>query len=80
MAATYSRVVAADDLPPTMGYAREAAPGLAEVLTLDLPETVLFFSHAYVETYDLPDLWRAGLAVLTRDVGRGRVTARPDGS
>jgi hypothetical protein len=36
-AATYLRLMPAEDVLPNMSYARPVAPGLAEVLNLDLP-------------------------------------------
>jgi hypothetical protein len=39
-AATYLRLMPAEDVPPYMSYARPVAPDLAEVINLYLPTTV----------------------------------------
>jgi hypothetical protein len=67
LAATYPRVIAAADVLPEMAYAREVAPGLVEVLNLDLPDTVAFFLDPHVERFGpVGDLRRAGLANVRR--------------
>lgn len=64
LARTYLRVVAAGD-PPSWIPGREFAPGLVEVLNLDLPEAVLFFNDDHVARFGpAEDLRRAGLANL----------------
>ncbi|MEO3937445.1 hypothetical protein V3N99_11890 [Dermatophilaceae bacterium Soc4.6] len=62
LASTYSRVVSADDVTSGgLGYARTVAPGLVEVLNLDLPESVAFFGDDAVREHGpIDDLWRAG--------------------
>jgi hypothetical protein len=64
---TYSRVVASDALPDWTRhtYATDLVPGLKEVLSLDLPETVATFRDEHVERYGgAADLRRAGRANL----------------
>ncbi|MFC5803418.1 hypothetical protein [Streptomyces formicae] len=54
----YPRVIGSDGLDPeTFGYARPLAPGLCEVLALDLPESVMMLTDEALEPLgDVPRL------------------------
>ena len=64
LASTYLRVIATEALLPRMSYARQIAPGLAQVLNLDLPTTVTYLNNEQVESLGVRDLYAAGLANL----------------
>ena len=68
-ALTYSRVIAEDALLSGMEtFARPVAPGLVEVLNLDLPTTVMFYTADHVTAHGpAEDLFRIGRVNL-RDV------------
>ena len=63
-AATYLRLMPAEDVLPSMSYARAVAPGLAEVLNLDLPATVAYFTDEHVSGFGYSALREAGLSNL----------------
>jgi hypothetical protein len=63
-AATYLRLMPAEDVLPNMSYARPVAPGLAEVLNLDLPATVAYFTDERVSGLGYSALREAGLSNL----------------
>jgi hypothetical protein len=63
-AATYLRLMPAEDVLPGMSYARPVAPGLAEVLNLDLPATVAYFADEHVTSLGYDELREAGLRNL----------------
>lgn len=63
-AATYLRLMPAGDVLPNMGYARPVAPDLAEVLNLDLPTTVAYFTDKQVNSLGYDALREAGLSNL----------------
>lgn len=64
LAATYLRLMPVDDVPANMSYARIIAPDLAEVLNLDLPETIAYFTDDHVARLGYDALREAGLANL----------------
>jgi hypothetical protein len=64
LAATYVRLMPAEDLLPTMKYARPIAPSLVEVLNLDLPTTIAYFSDERVAEFGYETLRHAGLSNL----------------
>jgi hypothetical protein len=63
-AATYLRLMPAEDVRPNMSYARPVGPDLAEVFNLDLPETVAYFTDAHVASLGYDALREAGLSNL----------------
>jgi hypothetical protein len=65
LAATYLRLMPAEDVLPGMSYARPVAPDLAEVLNLDLPATVAYFSDEHVASLGYDMLHEAGLSNLS---------------
>jgi hypothetical protein len=66
LSATFQRVVPTEDLLPWMSYAREIAPGLAQVFNLDLPTSVTYLTDEHVERFGAQELRAAGLANLRR--------------
>ena len=64
-AATYLRLMPAEDVLPSMSYARPVAPDLAEVLNLDLPATVAYFTDEHVTRLGYDALREAGLSNLS---------------
>ena len=64
-AATYLRLMPAEDVLPNMSYARPIAPDLAEVLNLDLPATVAYFTDEHVTSLGYDALREAGLSNLS---------------
>jgi len=81
LASTYSRVVTADSVTSGgMAYARTVAPGLVEVLNLDLPESVAFFGDDAVQEHGpIDDLWRAGRVNLRGVEAEERQTLEREG-
>jgi hypothetical protein len=65
LAATYLRLMPAEDVLPNMSYARPVAPGLAEVFNLDLPATVAYFTDEHVSRLGYNALREAGLRNLS---------------
>ena len=65
LAATYLRLMPAEDVLPNMSYARPVAPGLAEVFNLDLPATVTYFTDDHVSSLGYTALREAGLTNLS---------------
>jgi hypothetical protein len=63
-AATYLRLMPAEDVMPNMSYARPVAPDLAEVFNLDLPATVAYFTDEHVTSLGYDALHEAGLSNL----------------
>jgi hypothetical protein len=63
-AATYLRLMPAEDVMPNMGYARPVAPDLAQVFNLDLPATVMYFTDEHVTGFGYDALHEAGLSNL----------------
>jgi len=63
-AATYLRLMPAEDVLPNMSYARPIAPELAEVFNLDLPKTVAYFTDEHVTSLGYDALREAGLRNL----------------
>ena len=61
-AATYLRVMPAEDVLPNMSYARPIAPDLATVFNLDLPATVAYFTDEHVTSLGFDALHEAGAA------------------
>ncbi|MGI5127531.1 hypothetical protein ACQEVB_12035 [Pseudonocardia sp. CA-107938] len=51
LAATYPRLMAGVDLPPTLNYALDVGGGLAEVMAVDLPDRVAYFPDDQVERF-----------------------------
>jgi hypothetical protein len=64
-AATYLRLMPAEDVLPNMSYARPVAAGLAEVFNLDLPATVAYFTDEHVRRLGYDALREAGLSNLS---------------
>jgi hypothetical protein len=64
-AATYLRLMPAEDVLPNMSYARAVAPDLAEVFNLDLPTTVAYFTDERVSSLGYDALREAGLSNLS---------------
>jgi hypothetical protein len=64
-AATYLRLMPAEDVRPNMSYARPVGPDLAEVFNLDLPETVAYFTDEHVASLGYDALREAGLSNLS---------------
>lgn len=64
-AATYLRLMPAKDVLPNMSYARPVATDLAEVLNLDLPSTVAYFTDDRVSGLGYDALREAGLGNLS---------------
>src|SRR5215468_4859701 len=64
LAATYLRLMPAEDVRPNMSYARPVGPDLAEVFNLDLPETVAYFTDEHVNSLGYDALREAGLSNL----------------
>ncbi len=81
LASTYSRVVTADSVTSGgLDYARTVAPGLVEVLNLDLPESVAFFGDDAVREHGpIDDLWRAGRVNLRGVEAEERQTLEREG-
>jgi hypothetical protein len=63
-AATYLRLMPAEDVLPNMSYARPVAPDLAEAFNLDLPATVAYFTDEHVTSFGYDALHEAGLGNL----------------
>ena len=80
LAATFPRIVPADAMPPSITYGRPVAPGLIEILNLDQPTTVAYFSDEEVERFGSDELFRAARVNL-RDVVPDEVeqVGHPDG-
>lgn len=64
-AATYLRLMPSEDVLSNMSYARPVAPDLAEVLNLDLPATVAYFTDEHVTSLGYDALREAGLSNLS---------------
>lgn len=79
LAATYLRLIGAGDVGDNKSYARPVAAGLAEVLNLDRPETVAYFTDDQVSQFGYPELRAAGLANLRTVRPDERQTLRRDG-
>lgn len=83
LADLHVRVLAAEGLPPEFAaYAREVAPGLAEVLALDLPDSVAYLGAAHVARFGPLDELRAAALANTGRVraDRHEVLRRDGGS
>jgi hypothetical protein len=67
-------------MPPSITYGRPVAPGLIEILNLDQPTTVAYFSDEEVERFGSDELFRAARVNL-RDVVPDEVeqVGHPDG-
>ena len=64
LAATYLRLMPAEDVQPNMSYARLVTPDLAEVLNLDLPATVAYYTDEQVASLGYDALREAGASNL----------------
>ncbi|MGW2257043.1 hypothetical protein ACWEJP_00395 [Streptomyces sp. NPDC004749] len=77
----YPRVISEDGLDPqTFGYARSVAPGLYEVLALDLPESVMMLTDEALEPLgDIQQLRDRALGNLRDLPVEGRETVKDSG-
>ncbi|MCT9093438.1 DUF1444 domain-containing protein [Streptomyces sp. ASQP_92] len=76
----YPRVISGDGLDPqSFGYARSVAPGLYEILALDLPESVMMLTDEALEPLGtLPDLREQALRNLRELPVEAHETVRGD--
>ena len=81
LAGTYSRLVPEERLSRGhLRYARPVAPGLVEVLGLDLEDAIAEYGDDQVAEYGpVEDLWRAGRSNLRRVEADDRRTLERDG-
>jgi hypothetical protein len=80
-AATYLRLMPAEDVLQNMSYARQIAPDLAVVLNLDLPATVAYFTDQHVTSLGYDALHEAGLSNLRAvPIGEHRTLEHNGGS
>jgi len=83
LAHTYLRLMPDDFAPDrrSFSYVRDPAPGLAEVLALDRPDTVVLFTDEHVERFGLAALREAGLAnLIAEPIGDHQVLAGMEGA
>ncbi|MGW2817527.1 hypothetical protein [Streptomyces sp. NPDC001415] len=76
----YPRVISGDGLDPqSFGYARSVAPGLYEILALDLPESVMMLTDEALEPLGkVPDLREQALRNLRELPVEGHETVKGD--
>jgi hypothetical protein len=82
LAATCPRLMAGDDLPPTLNYALDVGGGLAEVLAVDLPDRAAYFPDDQVERFGhdaLRDAAYRNLRTVEADHHMDLTISGPDG-